>query len=141
MNGRVRTNKLIRSSTCVALLLTAAGLRVFGQEPETPAAMAELARKYQNGIGCPRDIGRALLYYRQAAEAGNADAMVALGDLYHEGVCVPQDLAFSNNMYRKAAEAGFAPGMMRLGQALESSGHRDQGVIWFRKAAAKGYGP
>jgi TPR repeat protein len=103
--------------------------------------MAELARKYQNGIGCPRDIGRALLYYKRAASQGDTGSMVELGDLYREGVCVPRDLAYATGMYQKAADAGFAPGMMRLGEALESSGRREEGIVWFRKAAAKGYGP
>src|ERR687883_807695 len=102
MNVRARTSKLVPGFVCIALLLPAAGLRVFGQqeEPKDVASMVELARKYQNGIGCPRDIGRALLYYKRAADEGNTDAMIALGDLYHEGVCVPQDLSYSRNMYR-----------------------------------------
>lgn len=142
MNGRGITSKSTRNLILCALLLTAAGLRVSAQEePSDPAAMAELARRYQNGIGCPRDIGRALLYYRKAADLGDTGAMVALGDLYHEGVCVPQDLPYARDMYRRAAVAGFAPGMMRFAEALESSGRRDEGIGWFRKAAAKGYGP
>src|SRR5437763_4361359 len=110
MNVRARTSKRASGLLCIALLLPAAGLCVFGQdEPTDVAAMVELARKYQNGIGCPRDIGRALLYYKRAEDQGNPDAMIALGDLYHEGVCVPQDLSYSRNMYRRAADAGFAP--------------------------------
>src|SRR4051794_20224576 len=123
MNGRAQTSKLVRNLFCIALLLPAAGLRVFAQnQPTDVAAMVELAQKYQNGIGCPRDIGRALLYYKRAADQGNPDAMIALGDLYREGICVPQDLSYSRNMYRKAAEGGFPPGMMRYAGSLESSG-------------------
>jgi len=103
--------------------------------------MSELARKYEKGDGCPRDIGKALVYYKRSASLGEPTAMVALGDLYHEGVCVAPDLAYATDMFRQSAEKGFAPGMMRYGEILESSGKRSQGMIWFRRAAMKGYGP
>src|SRR4051794_39061455 len=131
MNGRDPINNARFTSARIALLLAAAGLCVFGQEPADPAAMVELARRYQNGIDCPRDIGRALVYYKRAAGEGNSEAMVALGDLYREGVCVPQDLTYSTGMYRQASAAGFAPGMMRLGDALESGGRRDEAIGWY----------
>lgn len=124
---------------CGLALLTVG--RLYSQDETTPAGMAELARRYEHGIGCPRDIGRALLYYKRAADGGDPGAMVALGDMYREGVCVPQDLPYAMGMYRRSAESGFAPGMKRFGDGLESSGRRDEALGWFRKAAAKGYGP
>jgi len=141
MNGRVRiyNNRFLRPGLYALLLfVTAAGLRVFGQ---TPAEMAELAQKYEKGIGCPRDIGKALVFYKRAAAEGEVTSMVALGDLYRDGVCVEQDLKYSGDMYRQAANAGFAPGMMRFGMSLERSGRLPDATVWFRKAAAKGYGP
>src|SRR4051812_39835673 len=109
MNGRVRILNLISTppKLCCALLIilgSAAGLRVSAQEPTSPAEMTELAHKYEKGIGCPRDIGKALVYYKRAAAEGDAAAMVALGDLYRDGICVEQDLKYSNDMYRHAAE-------------------------------------
>src|SRR3954447_2832794 len=141
MNGRVRifNNRFHRPGLYALLLfITAAGLRAFGQ---TPAEMAELAQKYEKGIGCPRDIGKALVFYKRAAAEGEVTSKVALGDLYRDGVCVEQDLKYSTDMYRQAANAGFAPGMMRFGMALERSGRLPDASVWFRKAAAKGYGP
>ena len=142
MNGRVRiyNNHSLRPGLYALLLFsTAAGLRVFAQ---TPAEMADLAQKYEKGIGCPRAIsGKALVFYKRAAAEGEVTSMVALGDLYRDGVCVEQDLKYSTDMYRQAANAGFAPGMMRFGMALERSGRLPDATVWFRKAAAKGYGP
>ena len=57
MNGRDLTNSSILRYALLALLLPAAGLRISAQEPTDVTEMVELARKYQNGIGCPRDIG------------------------------------------------------------------------------------
>lgn len=124
-----------------ALLLHAAGLFVFADEvASTPGAMAELARRYEHGISCPRDIGRALFWYKRAALEGEPSAMLALGDLYREGVCVERDLAYSTGMYRKAAEIGFAPAMMRLAEAVEHR-EREEALRWYRSAAERGYGP
>ncbi|MBC7926537.1 MAG: sel1 repeat family protein [Bryobacteraceae bacterium] len=140
MSVRVPTYSL----RAFGLFLTVAGLGVSAQtEPavENPAALFELAQRYEKGVGCPRDIGKALVYYKKSAAEGEPAAMVALGDLYREGICVPQDLRYSGDMYRQSANKGFAPGMMRLGLALETSGRRPEGIGWFRKAAAHGYGP
>jgi TPR repeat protein len=124
-----------------ALLLHAAGLFLFAEEAaSTPAAMSELARRYEHGISCPRDIGRALFWYKRAAAGGDPSAMLALGDLYREGVCVERDLTYSTGMYRRAAEAGFAPGMVRLAEAVEHR-EREEALRWYRQAAGRGYGP
>lgn len=138
MSDRVRHSNVL---AFVVLLMAAPVLCAQEPDDSNPAAMAELARKYEKGDGCPRDIGKALVYYKRSASMGEPTAMVALGELYHEGVCVAPDLAYATDMYRQAAEKGFAPGMMRYGEILESSGKRSQGMIWFRRAAMKGYGP
>lgn len=135
MNGRGRKSNL------VCILALALATTATAQEPATPAEMAELAHKYEKGIGCPRDIGKALVYYKRAASQGDVTAMVSLGDLYREGICVEQDLKYSGDMYRNAAEAGFVPAMMRYGMSLERGGRLPEAGTWFRKAAAKGYGP
>jgi TPR repeat protein len=130
-------------SKSILILVVATACVLTAQEPDdsNPAAMAELARKYEKGLGCPRDIGKALVYYKRSASLGEPTAMVALGDLYHEGVCVPPDLKYATDMFRQAADKGFAPGMMRYGEILESSGRRPEGMVWVRRAAMKGYGP
>ncbi len=136
-------NVRARLSNFSLLLLLVAAICAVAQEPDDsdPAGMAELARKYEKGLGCPRDIGKALVYYKRSAALGEPTAMVALGDLYHEGVCVEADLKYATDMYRQAAMKGFAPGMMRYGEILESTGRRNEGIVWFRRAAMKGYGP
>ena len=107
--------------------------------------MAELARKYQNGVGCPRDLGKALYWYKRAAEQNDPGALLALGDLNDAGVCVPEDVREAIRLYKRAADLGFAPAMVRLATMTE----RGRGLPfvpedvlgWYRKAAEKGYGP
>jgi TPR repeat protein len=102
--------------------------------------MTELARRYEHGIGCPRDIGRALFWYKRAAAQNEPDAMVALGDLYDAGVCVDRDAVYAREMYRRAADLGFAPAMMRVAAPLETP-ERSEALQWYRRAADAGYGP
>src|SRR3954454_3313532 len=137
------------SSLLLVVLLALSSLPMAGQSfstsPKTPAEMTELARRYANGIGCPRDAGQAMLWYRQAAREGEPGAMVAIGDMLEEGRCVDQDFVAAVMWYRHAAQLGFAPGMVRLAQMLEQGRgvhfDGDEAHDWYRKAADLGYGP
>ena len=85
------------SSLLLVILLALPSTQAAGQslfpEPTTPAEMTELARRYANGIGCPRDAGQAMLWYRRAAQQSEPGAITAIGDMLEEGRCVDQDLA------------------------------------------------
>jgi TPR repeat protein len=118
---------------------------IHAEEPKSPVEMTELARRYANGIGCPRDAGQAMLWYRRAAQLGEPGAMVAIADMLEEGRCVDQDLVGAVLWYRRAANLEFAPGMVRLAGMLERGrgAHLDaqEAHEWYRKAAKLGYGP
>ena len=66
-------------------------------------------RKKPSGIcttsdqGVPRDYAQAALWYRKAAEQGNAGAQEALGDLYDTGRGVSRDYAEAYFWYDLAA--------------------------------------
>jgi TPR repeat protein len=71
------------------------------------SAQARLGRMYEDGLGVPRDIGRAFEWYRIAAQVGNnADAQYALARLYYEGRGVLQDYGTAADWYLKAARGG-----------------------------------
>ena len=96
MSDRAPQINPLRSSLSLAILLAlpptqAAGQSLFA-EPKTPVEMTELAGRYANGIGCPRDAGQAMLWYRRAAQQGEPGAMTAIADMLDEGRCVDQDL-------------------------------------------------
>jgi TPR repeat protein len=97
---------------------------------------------YELGQGTPQDFAEALLWYRKAADSGNAKAQVGLGSLYYDGRGVPQDRAEAARWYRLAAEQGMARAEYDLGYMY----YYGQGVAqdraeanrWIRNAADQG---
>jgi TPR repeat protein len=86
-----------------------------------------------------KDASRA---FKEAAVAGNADAMNNLGYLYEEGQGVAQDYQQAQQWYEKAAAAGSATAMNNLGNQY-GHGHGvaqdyKQARQWYEKAAAAG---
>lgn len=80
--------------------------------------------------------------FRQAAEAGDADAQFEMGVLHHYGRGVPQDFFKAVSLYREAGEQGHLGAQSNLG-ILYASGlgiPRDYGqaLHWFTKAANQG---
>src|SRR5262245_41340540 len=95
--GLTTTDKPRKFLTSIALLPLAAGLSLFGQsfgddlrraEAGEVKAMTAIANRYEQGVGCPRDAGQAILWYQRAVERNEPNAMVSLGDIYDEGKCV-----------------------------------------------------
>ena len=90
----------------------------------------------------PQDYAQAAIWYRKAADQGEAVAQWRLGSLYQAGHGVPQDYAQAAIWYRKAAEQGNADAQEMLG-GLYYSGQgmlQDdrQAAVWTRKAAEQG---
>ena len=56
--------------------------------------------------GAARDYEQAIRYLRQAAGAGDADAMAHLGHIHANGIGVPQDNSTAMSWFWKAAERG-----------------------------------
>ena len=54
------------------------------------------------------------MWYREAAEQGNADAQYALGRMYYNGEGVPRDEAEAVHWFRMAAELGHAEAQDQL---------------------------
>jgi TPR repeat protein len=61
---------------------------------------------YASGLGVPTDETQALVWFRRAAEQGNAKAQYNLGVMYAEGLGVGRDEAEALVWYRKAAAQG-----------------------------------
>ena len=95
---------------------------------------------YYNGTdGGPKDYGKAMSYFRKAADAGYVEAMNDIGFLYDRGLGVDQDYQQAMVWYRKAADAGNAEGMNKIG-VLYYYGQGvamdyQQAMAWWRKAA------
>jgi TPR repeat protein len=100
--------------------------------------------EYQQGLSYENrnDYAQAAVWYRKAAEQGNANAEYNLGIYYYQGLGVPQDYAQAVAWFRKAAEQGHSNAEFNLGVCyLDGQGVPQdyaQAVAWFRKAAEQG---
>ncbi len=61
---------------------------------------------YEDGLGVPKDMARALQYFERSAESGNQRAQYRLGLLYSAGGTVPLDPARSRKWLGAAAAQG-----------------------------------
>ncbi len=69
-------------------------------------SQAELASRYENADGVPRDFQAANLLFCKAARQGNADAQFKLGWIYANGRGVPRDEGAAYRLFVMAAEQG-----------------------------------
>jgi uncharacterized protein len=70
---------------------------------------------YRDGKGVAQDHGQALVWFRKAANQGNALGQVSLGWMYQDGEGVVQDYKQAVAWYHKAANQGNALGQYYLG--------------------------
>ena len=85
---------------------------------------------------------KAIDYYKEAAEQGNAEAQNSLGIMYYNGEGVEKNYTEAVKWYRKAAEQGNADAHINLGnryyygEGVEKN--YSEAVKWYRKAAEQG---
>jgi hypothetical protein len=72
------------------------------------ADIVELAARYENAEGMPRDYSRALALYCQAADRGDPGAFLSIGWMYMNGRGVPVTDPIAVRWFRKAADRGIA---------------------------------
>ena len=109
-----------------------------------------LGNYYDWGHFVPKDVGKAAMWYRRAAEQGHVQAQFSLGLMLANGRDgVPSDAGEAAMWYRKAAEQGHVKAQFNLGLLYEyGDGVRKDGVptdyvqayAWFNLAAAQGLG-
>jgi len=73
-----------------------------------PHAMVELARRYEEGTGVPRDLPRARRLLQKACRYGSVFARIHLAWIYGEGVGVPRDPRKARRLMQEAARLGLA---------------------------------
>ena len=71
-----------------------------------PLAECQVGYFYAQGLGVERDLDRALLWTRRAAEHGDRDGQFNLGWFYEEGTAVPADMEKARHWYKQAALQG-----------------------------------
>ena len=113
------------------------------EESLDAAALYERGEDYYYGRGVEQDYGKALKWYRRAAEQGHADAQFSLGVMYRNGQGIAQDDSEAVKWYRLAAEQGHAKAQNNLGLMYDNGQGvpQDYGeaVKWYRRAAEQGH--
>ncbi|NOX83728.1 MAG: sel1 repeat family protein [Alphaproteobacteria bacterium] len=123
----------------------------FAQSRQIAAPLAEagdadaqhlLGYIYENGLGVPRDMARALAYYSKAANQGQADSQYALGDLAFTGDGVKRNLERAAGWYKLAAARSHAGAKAQLGvmhaQGLYFPKDINKAIGYFEQAAEAG---
>lgn len=112
--------------------------------PSRPLLTAQnnLGMMYSAGDGVPRDIGKAVAWFRRAAVAGSAEAQNNMATKYVLGDGVAQNTAEALRLYRIAAEKGDLTAQYNLGVVYTEGKFvpKDgaEAARWFRRAAERG---
>lgn len=105
-------------------------------------AQFRLGQIYENGEGLPKDLAKAVHWYRKAAVNGSSYAQNSLGDMYQFGRGVEQDFAEAVTWYRKAAEQNDPIAENNLAELCWDSSETDEEIQvvlnLFHKAAEAG---
>lgn len=76
--------------------------------------MNNLGACYHNGLGCERDMDKAIHWYERAADRDSVHALDNLAHCYWEGHGVPEDPKRAAELFRKAHELGHPTAAARL---------------------------
>jgi localization factor PodJL len=117
------------------------GLRAAAAKGD-PAAEFEIAVRFAEGRGVPRDLAAAAQWFERAARQGLPLAQFRLGGLHEKGIGVRKDLDRARRLYLAAAQAGNAKAMHNLAvlyaEGVDGKPDYQAAAKWFRKAAEHG---
>ncbi len=107
------------------------------------AAMKMLGDLYLDGKGgVQQDYAKAMEYYLQAAEEGNADAQAQLGYMYQNALGVSADYAKAMEWNNRAAQQGNAQGQAQIGYLYQNglgvTQNLDEAGRWYTRAKESG---
>jgi localization factor PodJL len=106
------------------------------------AAQYEIAARFGDGRGVPRDERQAAHWLELAAKQGLAPAQFRLGGYYEKGIGVKKDLAVARDLYLAAAAKGNGKAMHNLAvlyaDGINGRADYHTSAFWFRKAADRG---
>jgi TPR repeat protein len=106
-------------------------------------AAYRLGRIYHHGLGVNIDLARALYWYSQAADGGDAGGQAGVGYMYYRGEGgVRKNPGRAATWFQKAAEGGVHGAMARLGYMYEHGEGVEQSsrlsTEWYFRAAKLG---
>lgn len=107
------------------------------------AAMADVAKRFEEGRGMAVDFTQAVEWYRKSAQAGRPAGMGGLGAMYYNAKTGAKDAVLAGQWWRKGAQAGDGRSMAGLAilyEAGEGGMPKDAAlsIDWLGKAVATG---
>jgi len=127
-------NTLSRLFWCSLGISSALAMKSMAADPSVPASTSTTAEF--------NELSDYALSYKDAAQAGNAEAQYNLGAAFRWGVGVTQDLDQAVHWIRQSAEKGYAPAELALGSFFEKgegvAADDEEALRWYKKAAAQG---
>ena len=95
-----------------------------------------IANAYENGKEVPRNMKKAVLFYKKAADQGHLESMMKLGHLYAEGTLVQKDADQSFFWYELAAKQGYVPAQMKVAELYQTKKFQNysKAYYWLSKA-------
>jgi len=107
------------------------------KENNDPGALTNLGKMYSEGLGVEQNHNKAISLYREAAEAGENEAMFCLGECYYHGLGVIADNGKEIEWFTKAAEANNVEAFFRLGKLYNRGWgvekNKAKAMEWYRK--------
>ncbi len=81
-----------------------------------PAAIDDLGDLVRDGLGVSTDYAQALVFYRKAADQGDANGQESIGFMYEGGLGVTKDIPTAVAWYKMAAAQGQPDSQIALQQ-------------------------
>jgi TPR repeat protein len=113
-------------------------------EAGNPVAQFFLGRMAATGLGMPKDLAKAILWWQRSAQQGYAEAQAVLGFHYMQGLGVARNYAEAARWSRLAAEQGHGGAAYNLAKLYSEGGNglqadRAEAQKWAKTAMAKGF--
>ena len=89
-----------------------------------------MGQMFEAGKDVPKNIEKAISYYKKAAVQGHIGANMALGRIYEKARGMQEAVMY----YLKAAESGHAPAQLIVSRHLQTQGKLQQALTWLKKA-------
>lgn len=99
-----------------------------------PDSQFLVAQIYEQGKLVPKDLKKALEYYKKAAEQNHLESCMKLGGIYSENKWVKEDMEQSLFWYHRAAERDYVPAQIQLSHLLEKQKKYAEAFDWMAKA-------
>ncbi len=113
-----------------------------GDDSKAPADQNCMGLSYAHGLNHKKDLAKAAMWFRRAAEQNYAPAQSWIGFFHEKGYGVKADPAEAVKWYRKSADQNNADGLFHMGRAYENgigvSKDLAQARTYYTKAQAAG---